>query len=316
MGTIAPNVVVGGRYLVQGVLGRGGMGTVYRAQHLTLHRPIALKVVEVATDELALRFEREARAIARLDHPGCVRVIDYGSAGPGERFLAMELIEGTTLSPLIAGGPLPIARALHITRRVLAALAHAHAHGVVHRDVKPDNIMLADEGGRVVLIDFGLAALADAPALTREGMCLGSPSYVAPERLLGRPHDARTDLYAVGVVLFEMLTGVRPFVGATPRAVMEQALARPPRPARALRPDISPALEAVLWRALAKDPARRFADAEDLRSALETVEELARVDAAEPDEDAADAALTHLALVLDAPPWYRRLWQRLSGVAA
>jgi serine/threonine protein kinase len=155
--------VLAGRYEIIALLGRGGMGRVYRARHLTLQKELAIKVLAAGPADFEARFEREARAIARLDHPNCVRVLDYGKSAE-HHYIAMDLVAGQTLATALRDGPLPLVRALHIARGLLSALAHAHAHGVLHRDVKPENVVLA--GARPVLIDFGLAALEDHPALT------------------------------------------------------------------------------------------------------------------------------------------------------
>lgn len=313
MRTLVPGAVFADRYEILGPSGRGGMGCVYRARHLTLEKDVALKVLAAdPTGDYEIRFAREARALARLDHPNCVRVLDHGQVDTTQ-YLVMEHLEGETLLSLIAKGRLPTSRALEIARQLLLALAHAHAHGVIHRDVKPENVMLVRGGRRAVLIDFGLASIADEAALTGNGMCLGSPSYLAPERLLGQPHDTRTDLYAVGVILYEMVAGVRPFVGESPRETMQLAIHRPPRPLRALRHDISPSLERVISRALAKNPARRFADAEEMLLALADVEpesspedRLARREQDERDE----AATTLMISTLDVkePRFFARLW--------
>ncbi|MFN0251083.1 MAG: serine/threonine-protein kinase [Kofleriaceae bacterium] len=275
MGTLATNAIFAGRYRILGHLGRGGMGHVYRAEHIGLKKHVALKVLGKRSEEYVVRFEREARAIARLDHVGCVRIFDHGTDGnvqkgaPGVPYIAMELIEGPTLALALSEDSFAVPRALSVTRALLLALAHAHAHGVVHRDLKPENVMFA--GQRVILIDFGLASLADAAGITGNGFAMGSPSYIAPERLRGEKHDARADIYAVGVILYEMISGLRPFLGANPQEIMTNALSRPPRPLRAIVPDVSPALEAVIRRALAKDPDKRFADAEEMLSALDDV---------------------------------------------
>ena len=254
------------RYEIISVLGRGGMGIVYRASDRKGGNDVALKVLGAkhATADNQLRFEREARAISRLDHPGCVKILGHGR--DPRRFIVMELIEGPTLFATLRKGPLSAPRALGIARQLLEALAHAHAHGVLHRDIKPENVMLA--GDRSVLIDFGLASVQDEAAVTATGMCMGSPSYLAPERLLGRAYDARADLYAVGVLLYEMLAGVRPFRGDSPEEIMRSALHRPAPPLRAIARDISPPLDAVVTRALAKDPSRRFNDASEMLAAL------------------------------------------------
>jgi serine/threonine-protein kinase len=280
------------RYEILGRLGSGGMGVVYRARHRGLDRVVALKVLAPKLpEEFQIRFEREARAIARLDHRGCVRVLDCGRG-----YIAMELLAGPTLAELLADdGQLSFTRALAIARELAGALAHAHAHGVLHRDLKPENVIVSPRGA--VLIDFGLAALDDAAPLTLKGMCIGSPSYLAPERLRGAVHDERADLYALGVTLYEMLAGLKPFVGTTPQEVMHHALHRPPRPLRAVRPDVPPALEALVSRALAKDPARRFADAEALCSALDALHD------PEPADSAAGSTMFTIAA---RPSWLAR----------
>ena len=277
MGTLAPNTIFADRYKILAHLGSGGMGQVYRAEHVALKKPVALKLLGRVGDddtraERETRFEREARAIARLEHPGCVRILDYGRAGRYQ-YIAMELLDGDPLSAALEAGPFTIARAVYVARNLLAALAHAHRHGVLHRDVKPENVVLvARDVPRTVLIDFGLARLRDDGPLTGTGMCMGSPSYIAPERLAGKPYDARCDLYAVGVILYEMIAGMRPFVGSSPEEIMHKSLHRPPRPLRALRDDVPPKLDAIVRRALAKDPDRRFADAEEMLSALADIE--------------------------------------------
>lgn len=317
MKAYAPGTLVAQRYKVIGSLGRGGMGYVYRAEHVGLHKEVALKVLgEAGVDRLAARFEREAHAIARLDHPSCVRVLDYGTAD-GAPYLAMELLEGRTLAAALrAEGPFSTVRAVGVARSLLAGLAHAHGRGVLHRDVKPENVILAaGDAPRAVLIDFGLASVRDAGPLTQAGMCIGSPSYIAPERLLGQPHTERSDVYAVGVILYELLAGAPPFEGATPEAIMNEVLHRPPRPLRAIRADVSPQLEAVVRRALARDPARRYADAEELRSALDEVpalEALAAEEAARAEDEAAQTTAIEVArLEALRPSLLARLWSWL-----
>ncbi len=289
------------------------MGNVYRAEHLGLGKEVALKVIGQLSLELELRFEREAHTIARLDHPGCVRVYDHGEDEHGVQFIAMELLDGPTLHSAMAGEPLSLPRALHVAKATLSALAHAHAHGVIHRDIKPENIMFATRGAfRVVLIDFGLASLHDAPALTGSGMAMGSPSYIAPERLLGRPHDARSDLYGVGVILYEMIAGLRPYLGTTPREIMANVLARPPRPLRALVPDVSPALDALIRRALAKDPDKRFTDAEEMLSAIIDVEaSIGAAAAPESAERQPEPSMTIAQLPRFRASLWQRIWSRL-----
>jgi eukaryotic-like serine/threonine-protein kinase len=278
VGTLPADTIFADRYKILGLIGSGGMGHVYRAEHVALKKPIALKLLgrdpnDDSRAEREARFEREARAIARLQHAGCVRILDYGRSANGYQYIAMELLDGESLYDALNAGPFSIARAVFVTRNLLAALAHAHRNGVLHRDVKPENVVLvSSDVPRTVLVDFGLARLRDDGPLTAAGMCMGSPSYIAPERLQGQPYDARCDLYAVGVILYEMLAGIRPFVGSTAEEIMYNSVHRPPRPLRAMRDDIPSKLDTVVRRALAKDPDRRFADAEEMLSALEAIE--------------------------------------------
>jgi len=304
---VKPGKIVAGRYEILAPLGAGGMGEVYRARHRALEKDVALKLLTVGSRDFELRFEREAKAVARLDHTHCVRVIDYGRTDT-HHFIAMDLLVGETLARALAGGPFSIARALHISRGLLGALEHAHAHGVLHRDVKPENVILV--GSRPVLIDFGLAKLAGAGRLTANGMCMGSPSYVAPERLIGKPADPRTDLYAVGVTMYEMLAGSRPFTGPSPQETMERALRRPPKPLRSLRPDLPRELEHIIRKALAKDPDRRFP------SAAAMLEALADVPLFEDEQPAramtrVDEQSTTALVTFHQPTWWQRVWSWL-----
>ncbi len=269
------------RYRILGALGKGGMGVVYRAEHVALRRQVALKVLgsEFMGTDMQRRFEREAQTAARLDHPGCVRVLDHGRTVDRKLYLAMELIEGPTLAGWMAqSGTLRVGDAIRTADELLAALAYAHGQGVLHRDVKPENTMFArrGDGTRVVLIDFGLAQLRDDAGITQQGACMGSPSYVAPERLLCERGDERSDLYSVGIVLFEMLTAQRPFGGGAPLDIAARQVRDAPPDLAAARPDLPAALVAVVTRALDKDPARRFASAEDMRTALGRVVQPAR----------------------------------------
>ncbi len=216
--------VVDGRYAVKGVLGQGGMGAVYRAEHLTLRKDVALKVIhaDFAGDgDLRARFAREAMASAQVDHPHVASALDFGSLPTGEAYLVMELAAGPSLGDVMDEGPMAWPRVLSIGGQVADALAAAHAKGIVHRDLKPDNVMLVvDESGteRVKVLDFGIARVPDdaqrspigaAPGrpLTRQGIVMGTPGYMSPEQALGEPVDHRTDLYALGVLLWEGLTG-------------------------------------------------------------------------------------------------------------
>lgn len=276
---LSEGTVIEGRYVIEAPIGEGGMGIVYRARHLGLGIDVALKVLHTrfGAGPGAIRFEREARAARCLDHPGCVRVLDQGKTADGQLYLAMELLEGPSLADRLAtSGRASRPDAIRIAVELCEALAHAHSRGVLHRDVKPANLVLGRRDGhpRFVLVDFGFAKLVDDAPLTALGECAGSPSYLAPERLLGRPYDGRADLYGAGIVLYEMLTGTRPFHGATAVETARQQIGCPPPPIRASRPDVSPALEAVIVRALQKDPKNRFADAEQMRRALVDASEL------------------------------------------
>jgi serine/threonine protein kinase len=272
---VLPSSLIALRYSIQDILGRGGMATVYRARHLGLDRDVALKVLPpppagTSARDLA-RFEREARTAARLDHPGCVRVVDFGACADGTRYLAMELVDGPTLRAGIrAGVHCRAETAAWIGSELCDALAHAHGQGVIHRDVKPENVMFARTatGWRVVLIDFGLSRLAGDPALTANGALVGSPSYIAPERVAGGRADARSDVYAVGVILYELVTGRRPFVAPTPAATARLHLTEDPIPVEERAPALPPAMAALIRAAMARDPDQRFPDAASLGTSL------------------------------------------------
>jgi len=323
MTTLAPGTSFAGRYEILGTLGTGAMGSVYRARHVELRKPVALKVAGSplvlghVADDGAARFDREARAIARLDHPSIVRVFDYGRTRR-HRFIAMQLLEGPTLRHALDGGPLSESLALRLAGHLLSALVHAHARGVLHRDLKPENIILI--GGatpeyrpqRAVMIDFGLAFVDDEAALTARGACVGSPSYLAPERLEGGPPDARADLYAVGAILYEMLAGARPFVGESIGEILLAARTQPVRPLRATRPELSRPLDAFVLRALAKDPGKRFATADDMLAALDEVRVQQQLANAAREDDARDAeASTMFSIPVSVSGPLRRAWSWL-----
>ncbi|MBX7192300.1 MAG: serine/threonine protein kinase [Sandaracinaceae bacterium] len=279
---LAPGVVVGGRYRVTGVLASGGMGAVYDAIDERLDRAVALKVILrdlVEDPAIVARFEREARAAARLSHPGIVQVTDLGRTDDGLGYLVMERVAGETLHAIVSRGPLAPRRAADLVEQALGAIAAAHAAGIVHRDLKPGNLMVVPLGAEreaVKLLDFGIARLSESEGyarLTRTGVILGTPSYMAPEQARGARVDARTDVYAMGVILWYLLTGKRPFGGADMAAVVEALLSETPPRADALRPEVPRALATVAERAMRKDPDARFASADEMGRALAALRE-------------------------------------------
>jgi len=263
-----------GRYRVEQELGRGGMAKVYRGQDTVLGRTVAIKILapQFADDQdFVHRFRREAQAAARISNHNLVSVFDTGS-DDGVHFIVMEYVEGRTLADLIAGGGriLPD-RAIEIGIDVCHALEAAHAQGVIHRDIKPGNIML-DENGRVKVTDFGIARVtSNAETIAQTAAVLGTASYLSPEQAQGQPVDGRSDLYSLGCVLFEMVTGRAPFLGDSPVAVASKHVLEQPTPPSRLNPDVSPDLDAVILRALAKNPANRYQTAEEFREDLERV---------------------------------------------
>ena len=263
--------VLAGRYAVDELLGRGGMAEVYGATDRVLDRPVAVKVLGswLANDgSFVERFRREALAAARISHPGLVAVYDAGSEGD-LHFIVMELVPGATLAEVVRHeGPFPADRATMVAARVGDALAVAHAAGIVHRDVKPANVMLTPDG-RVKLMDLGIARGIDEDSITRASSILGTAGYISPEQARGEPVDHRSDIYSLGCVLYEMLTGRQPFEADNPVAVAYRHVHETPTPPRSLVPSIPPALESVTLRAMEKDPEARFSTAADMTAALE-----------------------------------------------
>ena len=268
--------VLDGRYKVISPISEGAMGSVYRGERVKLGRAVAIKVMhEALPDELASRqrFEREAKLMAMLEHPHCVSVIDFG-VHDDKPFLVMELVRGTSLQQLLDKEPrIEIRRAAEITKQVLSGLAHAHELGIIHRDIKPANIMVTEQTGigeQVRILDFGLARFTDNSTKLTTGIVVGTPNYMAPEQCRGGDLDGRTDLYACGVMLFEMLSGRKPFVADDPIAVVRKHIGEPP-PRLA---DVAPGIdfgdfEAVVAKALAKDAKDRYADAEAMTAAID-----------------------------------------------
>jgi hypothetical protein len=262
------------RYQLNARVGVGGMATVYDGQDLRLQRRVAVKIplpVYAADPSFIKRFENEAHAAAALTHPNLVAVYDVGEAD-GAPFIVMEYVDGGTLKDLLReAAPLPPAGLIQIGTQVADALDTAHRHGVVHRDVKPQNILLTPDG-RVKLTDFGIALALGAESATRTGTLLGSVQYVAPELVRGESATPLSDVYALGVVLYEIATGHLPFTGDTPMAIAMQHLDADPRRPTAWNPDLPPALEAIVLRAMAKLSSARFPSAADLGAALRAAE--------------------------------------------
>jgi len=258
-----------GRYQLVEVVGRGGMGEVWAARDLRLGRDVAVKVLSpqmAAPADVRERFESEARAAARLNHPNVVSVYDSGEHD-GLPYLVMELLPGRTLADELAAGPLPPERVRAIGTQILAALGASHRAGILHRDIKPGNVLLAIDG-TVKVGDFGIAKSVDGLDLTTAGMIVGTVAYLAPERLEGQPATPQSDLYAVGVVLYEALTGRAPYRADTPLGLIRAIDAHAPVPLVEAAPGVDAALVGTVERAMAKDPARRFSTAAVMAAAL------------------------------------------------
>jgi eukaryotic-like serine/threonine-protein kinase len=255
----------GGRYRLVRRIASGGMGEVWQADDTVLGRRVALKMLveELAADDRATRrFVREARATARLAHPNVARVYDFGRGG-GPPFLVMELLEGETLAARLASGPLPPAEAARVAAAVADALEAAHERGIVHRDVKPSNVMLTP-GGEVKVLDFGIAAAADETHSTTGSGLYATVAYVSPERVAGEPATPASDVYSLGAVLYELLCGRPPFPGSSPALVARAHLHDQPVPVRQLAPWVPARLAEACEAAMAKDPARRPSSAASL----------------------------------------------------
>jgi eukaryotic-like serine/threonine-protein kinase len=274
------SALVDGRYEVLEPLGEGGMGTVYRVRHLSLDRLFAMKVLrrDLAADaELAARFVQEARATAAVKHPGVVSISDFGELDDGTPYFVMELLDGETLASRLRGrGPLSPSESIMVARKIAEALGASHAAGVIHRDLKPENVFLIGKAtGRteiddIRLVDFGAAKVIGGSKLTRPGVVFGTPYYMSPEQASGLPVDARADIYSLGVLLYEMLTGSVPFEADTYMGVLTKHMfAAPVRPSERVPLGVSlGALEEVVLRALDKDPAARYASMAELGHAL------------------------------------------------
>jgi eukaryotic-like serine/threonine-protein kinase len=286
--------VLSGKYRVEEKLAEGGMGCVYKATHVLMEKTVAIKVLHAALsadDKIVARFTREAKAASRISHPHALTVTDFGEAENGVVFLVMEYLDGRTLKQAVReGGPMPLARVVQIVRQVGGALQAAHEQGVVHRDLKSDNIMLVETGGGdwAKVLDFGIAKITDSlgaadPGLTAPNIIIGTPQYMSPEQCgQSAEIDARSDIYSFGVILYEMLAGRVPFTGETPTAIMMKHVQEPAPSILEARRDLPAEVGRVVARALAKSPDERFQTAAEFAQAF--------VRAAEAEPPAASAA--------------------------
>ncbi len=262
-----------GKYRLVEKLGQGGMAQVYKAYQPDLDRYVAIKILHphlTSDEEFAARFQREARAIAALEHPHIVRIYDFGSDGVA--FLVMEYVVGAGLKARLRelncrNEVMSPAEAAHIVGALADALDYAHVHGVIHRDIKPSNVLITNDG-RPVLTDFGIARMVDATTITGSSGTLGTPAYMSPEQGRGEPGDARSDIYALGVLLYQLCTGHLPFDADTPYAIILKHLTAPLPPPRELRPDLPDALERVILKSLAKEPDARYQTAGEMGAAV------------------------------------------------
>jgi eukaryotic-like serine/threonine-protein kinase len=315
--------VVNNRYSIVHTLGSGGMAKVYLAHDEVLDRDVALKVLReqfAEDDEFVERFKREAQSAAALSHPNIVQVYDRGQTQDGASYIAMEYVPGGTLKDRISsGGPLEPGVAASLALQIVEALDAAHERGVVHRDIKPQNVVLTAAGDAKVA-DFGIARAASAATISQRSVVLGTASYMAPEQALGEPARPKSDLYSLGVVLYEMLTGELPYTAESPVAVSMKHLTEPPRPPRELNPRIPEGLNALVVKLLAKDAEDRYADAAELAEDLRRARDGLPPIAAENDAGTTQIAIQEIALTPQpaASRWsggLRRSWVLAASLA-
>ncbi len=314
---VSAGMTLDGRYRLVQELASGGMGTVWEAEQLALGKRVAVKLLHPAVSEvpgIAARFEREARATSELSDPHIVRVIDFGRTSDGLLFLVMDLLDGRTLGDMLdLGEAFTAARAVSIVDQVLSGLETAHARDVVHRDLKPDNVMLVlgKDGEHVQLLDFGIAAVRgdeNTTKLTQTGAVMGTPAYMAPEQAMGQPVDARTDLYAVGTILYELLSGEPAYPGVNYNQILHAILLGEPVPLLRLRLGLPPVLYAIVTRAMARSPEDRYDSAADFREALRGVPVAALPPQAQRFHMPSKLVVTDLGSTKPAPPSPEPVW--------
>ncbi len=271
---------IGGRYRLISRLGSGGMSSVYLSRHVMIDRLMAIKILrrDLARDPVQRdRFIREARAVNRINHPNIVEITDFGETDDGLVYLVMEYVPGDLLLAAMADGPMDVERAFNIARQCATALARAHEMGVVHRDLKPENILLVprrEHPDFVKVLDFGIAKILDAPSLTGSQQIFGTPGYIAPEYIQSTNIDGRADIYSLGIILYELITGALPFDYEYPGDLLVKHVTDPPIPPRERNPNVAPVVEELLLRCLEKDPNDRFRDAFHFLEELDRVWEL------------------------------------------
>src|SRR5450755_566635 len=287
-GDVDPRIgtLLADRYRIDALVGEGGMGKVYSAEHVLMRKRLAVKVLRrelTCVPEVVARFEREAMAAGNIEHPNVAAATDFGKLPDGAVFLVLEFVSGHSLRDEIARGSFEVERALHITRQIASALSAAHLQGIVHRDLKPENVMLVEKGGDpdfVKVLDFGIAKVPIGEAelkgggpLTKAGMVFGTPEYMAPEQALGQNVDGRADLYALGVILFEMLSGVRPFTSQSSVGILGQQLSKPPPTFLERAPGllVPPSAEQITHKLLQREAAERYASAPELGQAIDAL---------------------------------------------
>jgi len=294
--------LLSGRYRIEAELGSGGVGAVYRAEHTLMHKRCAIKVLHRETSslpEIRERFNREAMAASHIDHPNVASASDFGELEDGSFFLVLEFVDGISLRDVIDHGPMDLRRAIHIARQIVSALVSAHGIGIVHRDLKPENIMLVrrdDDPDFVKVLDFGIAKVpigrlgtdgGQGRALTQAGMVFGTPEYMAPEQALGQDVDGRADLYALGIILYEMLTGRRPFEAESPVRLLGMQITNLPPPFKEIAPSlqIPNEVEALVMELLEKEAAQRPSDAKQARNAFDLLDDTLRAKTGNPSPD-------------------------------